>query len=116
TGLKLLFPLWRIPTGQLLREMIAGGQRAVITCVDPTKLDRGFAGREIDVQFLRELPGGVDPCGENGEFHSFVFAGPEFARPLDIVVGESVERDGFVFADVLAAANGSQPQGPAASL
>jgi len=116
TGLKPLFPLWRIPTGQLLREMIAGGQRAVITCVDPTKLDRGFAGREIDVQFLRELPGGVDPCGENGEFHSFVFAGPEFARPLDIVVGESVERDGFVFADVLAAANGSQPQGPAASL
>ncbi len=116
TGLEPLFPLWRIPTEQLLREMIAGGQRAVITCVDPAKLDRGFAGREIDVQFLRELPRGVNPCGENGEFHSFVFAGPEFARPLDIVVGETVERDGFVFADVVPAANGAQPQAPAAAL
>jgi uncharacterized protein (TIGR00290 family) len=103
TGLEPLFPLWRIPTDQLAREMIAGGQRSVITCVDPGKLDREFAGREIDLQFLRELPRGVDPCGENGEFHSFVYAGPEFARPLDIVVGETVERDGFLFVDVLPA-------------
>lgn len=115
TGLQPLFPLWRIPTEQLLRSMIAGGQRAVITCVDPGKLDRKFAGREIDLQFVRELPRGVDPCGENGEFHSFVFAGPEFAKPLDIVAGEIVERDGFVFADVVpaTAAADSQREAPA---
>ena len=100
TGLCPLFPLWKLPTNKLVREMIAGGQRAVITCVDPTKLGREFAGREIDLALLDDLPAGVDPCAENGEFHSFAFAGPEFAQPLDIRVGEVVDRDAFVFADV----------------
>jgi uncharacterized protein (TIGR00290 family) len=99
-GLTPLFPLWKIPTDELVREMIAGGQRAVITCVDPTKLSREFAGREIDLALVEALPTGVDPCAENGEFHSFVFAGPEFAQPLDVRIGEIVDRDGFVFADV----------------
>lgn len=100
TGLTPLFPLWKLPTAKLIREMIAGGQRAVITCIDPTKLGREFAGREIDLALVNSLPAGVDPCAENGEFHSFAFAGPEFAHPLDIRVGEIVDRDGFVFADV----------------
>ena len=100
TGLAPLFPLWKLPTDKLIREMIAGGQRAVITCVDPQKLGREFAGREIDLALVEELPKGVDPCGENGEFHSFVFAGPVFSRPIDVRSGEVVERDGFVFADV----------------
>ncbi len=100
TGLAPLFPLWKLPTDKLIREMIAGGQRAVITCVDPQKLGREFAGREIDLALVEELPEGVDPCGENGEFHSFVFAGPVFSRPIDVRSGEVVERDGFVFADV----------------
>jgi diphthamide synthase (EF-2-diphthine--ammonia ligase) len=100
TGLTPLFPLWKIPTGKLVREMIAAGQRAVITCVDPKKLGREFAGREIDLALVNALPEGVDPCAENGEFHSFAFAGPQFAHPLDIRAGEVVDRDGFVFADV----------------
>ncbi len=102
TGLTPLFPLWKIPTGELIREMIAGGQRALITCVDPKKLGREFAGREIDLALVDSLPAGVDPCGENGEFHSFVFAGPAFSKPIDVCAGEVVERDGFVFADVTA--------------
>lgn len=100
-GLTPLFPLWKIPTHRLIREMIAGGQRAVITCVDPRKLGREFAGREIDLALVDSLPAGVDPCGENGEFHSFVFAGPAFSKPIDVCPGEVVERDGFVFADVM---------------
>jgi uncharacterized protein (TIGR00290 family) len=103
TGLTPLFPLWKIPTGKLVREMIAAGQRAVITCVDPKKLGSEFAGREIDLALIAALPEGVDPCAENGEFHSFAFAGPQFAQPLEIRVGEVVERDGFVFADVMPA-------------
>jgi diphthamide synthase (EF-2-diphthine--ammonia ligase) len=100
TGLTPLFPLWKIPTDKLVRRMIAAGQRAVITCVDPKKLGREFAGREIDLALVNALPEGVDPCAENGEFHSFAFAGPQFAQPLDIRAGEVVDRDGFVFADV----------------
>ena len=99
-GLTPLFPLWKIPTDKLVREMIAGGQRAVITCLDPKKLAREYAGREIDLALVESLPEGVDPCAENGEFHSFAFAGPAFARPLNVRTGEVVERDGFVFADV----------------
>jgi len=99
-GLTPLFPLWKIPTDKLVREMIAGGQRAVITCLDPRKLGREYAGREIDLALVESLPEGVDPCAENGEFHSFAFAGPAFARPLNVRTGEVVERDGFVFADV----------------
>lgn len=103
TGLTPLFPLWKMPTDKLVREMIAAGQRAVITCIDPRKLGRDFAGREIDLALVEALPEGVDPCAENGEFHSFAFAGPQFARPLEIRVGEVVDRDGFVFADVIPA-------------
>jgi diphthamide synthase (EF-2-diphthine--ammonia ligase) len=80
--------------------MIERGVRAKLTCVDPTKLDASFAGRDFDMALLRDLPAGVDPCGENGEFHSFVYDGPMMTRPIPISVGQVVERDGFVFADV----------------
>lgn len=81
--------------------MIASGLRAKITCVDPKALPAEFAGRDFDSQFLADLPPGIDPCGENGEFHSFVYDGPGFHRAMDVSVGEVLERDGFVFADVL---------------
>lgn len=100
TGLEPLFPLWQIPTDQLAREMIRGGLRAKLTCIDPKILTRDFAGREFDLTLLRDLPGNVDPCGENGEFHSFVYGGPMFRNPVAIRTGEIVERDGFVFADL----------------
>lgn len=102
-GMTPVFPLWGRPTAALAREMVAGGLRAYLTCVDPRKLDRRFAGRLFDDALLDELPrgpGGVDPCGENGEFHSCVFAGPMFRAPLAVVPGQVLERDGFVFADV----------------
>jgi diphthamide synthase (EF-2-diphthine--ammonia ligase) len=83
--------------------MVAGGLRAHLTCVDPKQLDRRFAGRLFDGRLLDELPAGVDPCGENGEFHSFAFAGPMFSAPLQVTPGEIVERDGFVFADLVPA-------------
>ena len=101
TGLEPLFPVWGLPTTQLAAEMIAAGLRAKITCVDPRKLDRALAGREFDASFLADLPADADPCGENGEFHSFVYNAPEFGEPLLVRLGEIVERDGFVFADVL---------------
>jgi uncharacterized protein (TIGR00290 family) len=100
TGLKPVFPIWGLDTRLLAEEMIAGGLRARIVCVDPKKLPAEFAGREFDADFLRDLPAGVDPCGENGEFHSAVYAGPMFREPIAIESGEVVERDGFVFADV----------------
>lgn len=102
SGIAPVFPLWRRPTAALAREMVAVGVRAVLTCVDPAKLPASFAGRAYDEALLAELPAGVDPCGENGEFHTFVFDGPGFAHRLDVAVGEVVERDGFVFADVTA--------------
>ncbi|MDX1343611.1 MAG: ATP-binding protein [Reinekea sp.] len=100
TGIEPVFPLWQKPTKALAQEMIAGGLKTVITCVDPKQLDASFAGRLFDESFLNDLPEGVDPCGENGEFHSFVYDGPMFQAPIAIKVGEVVERDGFVFADV----------------
>ena len=103
TGLEPLFPVWGIPTRELASEMIASGLRAKITCVDPRALPREFAGREFDESFLADLPPGVDLCGENGEFHSFVYNAPGFREPLHVEVGEIVERDGFVFADLLPA-------------
>jgi uncharacterized protein (TIGR00290 family) len=103
TGLDPLFPLWQLPTGDLARRMIAAGQKAVVTCVDPKKLPASFAGRDYDLEFLSALPPGVDPCGENGEFHSFVYESPAFRGALAIRRGEVVERDGFIFADVLPA-------------
>lgn len=98
TGLAARFPLWERPTAALAREMLAAGLRAVVVCVDPDRAPAGIAGRRWDAELLRELPDDVDPCGENGEFHTFVTAGPGFAREIDVVVGGPVERDGFVFA------------------
>jgi uncharacterized protein (TIGR00290 family) len=100
TGLRPIFPLWKLPTDELARAMIDGGLRARLTCVDPRHLDAKLAGRDFDAELLAELPGSVDPCGENGEFHSFAYAGPMFARALEVRTGEVVERDGFVFADL----------------
>ena len=101
TGLVPLFPVWGIPTDELAAEMMAGGLRARLTCVDPKKVPAEFAGREWDAALLRELPVGVDPCGENGEFHSFAYAGPMFAEQIAVVLGERIERDGFCYADLL---------------
>lgn len=101
TGISPIFPLWGIPTTQLAGKMIAGGLRAMITCLDPQRLPRDFSGREYNHSFLADLPEGVDPCGENGEFHSFAFDGPMFERPIAVSLGETVERDGFVFTDFL---------------
>ena len=101
SGLTPLFPLWRRPTDELAREMIGSGLRAHLTCVDPRQLPSHFAGRTFDLTFLRDLPPAVDPCGERGEFHTFAYAGPMFERELAVTVGEIVERDGFVFADLM---------------
>ncbi len=102
SGIEPVFPLWQLPTGDLARTMIQGGLKATLTCVDPKQLLPVFAGREFDEALLAELPGQVDPCGENGEFHTFAWGGPMFARPITIRKGEVVERDGFVFADLTA--------------
>lgn len=101
SGLEPLFPLWQIPTEPLSREMIAAGVKAKITCVDPAKLAKSFAGHDYDLQLLQSLPSGIDPCGENGEFHTFAYDAPVFSRPIGVRAGEIVERDGFVFADLL---------------
>lgn len=100
TGLTPLFPLWQLPTRALAAEMIAGGLAAVLTCVDPRALPPRFAGRAFDHRLLAELPAEVDPCGERGEFHTFAHRGPMFAAPIPVTVGATVERDGFVFADI----------------
>lgn len=97
TGIAPLFPLWGRPTNQLAREMIDGGLRAQITCIDPSYLPATPAGTEYNGDFLKALPDGVDPCGENGEFHSFAFDGPMFNRPVEFTIGDTVERDGFIF-------------------
>jgi diphthamide synthase (EF-2-diphthine--ammonia ligase) len=99
TGLEPLFPLWQIPTDTLAQEMIAGGLRARLACVDTEQLPAGFAGREFDAGLLRDFPPQIDPCGERGEFHTCVYAGPMFTAPLPIATGEIVTRDRFVFAD-----------------
>ncbi len=101
TGLHPIFPVWHLPTRDLAFRMIDGGLRAKITCVDPKALPGEFAGRDFDARFLADLPPGIDPCGENGEFHSFVYDGPMFRSPVPVQVGEIVERDGFVFADLV---------------
>ena len=103
TGITPVFPLWLQPTDILAREMIAGGLQAHLATVDLKKLSADFAGRRFDTTLLGDLPAGIDPCGENGEFHSFVFAGPMLARPISLRVGETVQRDGFAYADLLAA-------------
>jgi uncharacterized protein (TIGR00290 family) len=103
SGIDPLFPVWGAPdaTAHLAQRMIAAGVRAVITCVDPKQLSGDFVGREFDAGLLADLPAGVDPCGERGEFHTFCYAGPMFSRPISIQVGERIERDGFWFADVV---------------
>ena len=102
-GMTGIFPLWRRDTTVLAREMIASGIVAHLVCLDPRRLGRELAGRRFDARLLAELPPGVDPCGENGEFHTLVSAGPMFSAPIAVSVGTRVERDGFVFADVVAA-------------
>jgi len=102
TGLQPLFPVWEIPTRELAEEMIGSGLRAKLACIDTKQISADFAGREFDAQLLSDLPASADPCGENGEFHSFVYAGPMFERPVAIEVGEIVTRDQFVYADLIA--------------
>ncbi|MGA8634673.1 MAG: ATP-binding protein [Candidatus Dormiibacterota bacterium] len=100
-GMHGLFPIWGRNTGVLAQEMMAAGFRAIVVCVDPKALDPSFAGREFDGTFCADLPNGVDPCGENGEFHTFVWAAPMYQRPIPCRTGEVVIRDGFVFCDVV---------------
>lgn len=110
SGLTPLFPLWKTKsTASLAAEMIEAGLRAYLTCVDPRTLDRSFAGRAFDASLIADLPAAVDPCGENGEFHSFAYAGPMFSRPIAVRVGDVVERDGFVFADVMPQTDADTP-------
>ena len=101
TGLTPIFPLWGIPTPQLAREMIAGGLRARVATLDPRVMPRELIGAEFDESLLARLPPGVDPCAERGEFHTCVTAGPMFSRPLEIECGEVVEREGFVYGDLM---------------
>jgi uncharacterized protein (TIGR00290 family) len=103
TGITPLFPLWDRDTHALARSMVAAGLRATLTCVDPQQLDAHAAGRAFDSALLDTLPPSCDPCGERGEFHTFAWDGPCFSRPVPVTIGEVVERDGFVFADVLPA-------------
>jgi uncharacterized protein (TIGR00290 family) len=101
TGITPIFPLWGIPTDELSREMVKSGLRAKVTCIDPKKLPEELSGRDYDELFLQALPDSADPCGENGEFHSFVYDGPMFQERIDIQTGKTVTRDGFVFTDLL---------------
>jgi len=109
TGLKPLFPLWEIPTDTLARDMISGGLRARLTCVDTKQLSADFAGREFDASLLRDLPAEVDSCGERGEFHTCVYAGPMFTQQIPLTRGEIVHRDGFVYADFQEAQTNKAP-------
>lgn len=101
TGLEPVFPLWRRNTRELISEMLDGGLRARIVCVDPEKLPADFAGCDLDHELVRRMPAGVDPCAENGEFHTFTHAGPMFSEAIPFRGGEVVMRDGFVYADAL---------------
>lgn len=103
TGITPVFPLWQLDTHRLARDMIAAGLRAVLTCVDPKRLSPDFAGARFDLDLLARLPRDIDPCGENGEFHTFCYAGPMFARNLRIDIGDRAMRDGYAFCDLLPA-------------
>ena len=109
TGLEPIFPLWERPTHELARAMIRSGLRAKLTCVDTKQLAAEFVGREFDEDLLAALPAGVDPCGEKGEFHSFVYAGPMFDLEIPVLIGERVVRDQFVFADLNSAPRLASP-------
>jgi uncharacterized protein (TIGR00290 family) len=102
-GMRGIYPVWGRDTAVFIRDFLALGFRAAVVCVDPAKLDRCFAGRVIDAQFLADLPRDIDPCGENGEFHTFVFDGPNFREAIAFRFGEIVLRDGFCFADLVPA-------------
>ena len=106
-GVELLFPIWGLPTDELSRTLVRSGVKARLSCVDPRAVPIEYAGRDYDAALLAELPASTDPCAENGEFHTFVYAGPMFRRSIEIVNGETVERDGLVFSDLLPA-NGSR--------
>lgn len=101
TGIAALFPLWGLETAALARTMIAGGLEAYVTCIDPRKVPETVAGRRFDARLLADLPAGVDPCAENGEFHTFACAGPMFSRSIPVARGDMVTRDGFVFCDLM---------------
>lgn len=116
TGLKPLFPLWKIPTAELAREMLAGGLRAKLACVDTKQLPSTFAGRDFDASLLQDLPPEVDPCGERGEFHTCVYDGPMFTTPLCLEAGELVNRDGLMFADFQLKENSIRVQAPVRGL
>lgn len=103
SGIKTLFPIWGLATDQLAQNMVESGLKAHLSCIDPTKLDKSFAGRLFNHDLLNDLPEGVDPCGEKGEFHTVVCEGPMFRRTIPLVAGEVVEREGFVFADFMLA-------------
>jgi len=111
TGLEPIFPVWTpdlgVTTAELAREMLAAGLRARLTCIDPRALDASFAGRSFDAALLADLPAAVDPCGERGEFHTFACAGPMFARTISVLPGETVERDNFIYGDLLPAPGAS---------
>jgi uncharacterized protein (TIGR00290 family) len=100
-GKSAVFPLWGRDTQMLAEQMISVGLRAIVVCIDPRVLAPSFAGRAFDSSFLSDLPAGIDPCGENGEFHTFVHDGPLFAAAIQCRVGDVVSREGFIFADVL---------------
>ena len=101
-NMTALFPIWKVDTRELAERFMREGFRAIAACIDPRRLDRSFAGRELDASFFRDLPANVDPCGENGEFHTFVFDGPIFRKAIPVRTGEVVERDNFVFCDLVA--------------
>lgn len=101
TGITAVFPIWGQHTRKLAEQMVDAGLRAILTCVDPKLLSADFAGREFNSELVNDLPAEIDPCGENGEFHSFAFAGPMFTHPIPVTAGDVVNRDGFVFADLL---------------
>jgi len=110
--MSALFPIWKRDTRELIRAFHESKFRAIAVCVDPKVLDRTFAGRELDDSFIRDLPAGVDPCGENGEFHTFVFDGPIFKGPIPVCAGEVVERDSFIYCDLLSEPVGAQQAAP----
>jgi uncharacterized protein (TIGR00290 family) len=101
TGLEPVFPIWGIPTDQLAQQMVAAGFRARITCLDPRHLSESFCGRIFDESFLSDLPADVDPCGERGEFHSFAYAGPIFSKPVSVSHTHNVEREGFIYGELV---------------
>jgi uncharacterized protein (TIGR00290 family) len=104
-GMTPLFPLWKMDTAALAREMLAAGLRAYLTCIDPRKLPEELAGHAFDLELLSKLPAGVDPCGENGEFHTFAWSGPMFKQPIPVRRGETLLREGFLFTDLFRPSN-----------